>query len=88
MAREDACAGSVTNENPAPAAEQEQEPAVAPDAAVAGNGPPLRIPALHLMLFGATAIIGAAAVPVPPPRLFLAFLAWLVGCLSLFMPRA
>jgi hypothetical protein len=42
------------------------------------------------MLFGATVIIGAAAAaaPVPLPRLFLALLAWLVGCLSLFMPRA
>jgi hypothetical protein len=44
--------------------------------------------ALHLMLAGATAIIVEAAAPAPAraplPRLFFAFLAWLVGCLSLF----
>jgi hypothetical protein len=82
MAWEDA--SSVTEDTPA----TEQEPALAP--AGAGRGQPLRIPALQLMLFGATVIIGAAAAaaPVPLPRLFLALLAWLVGCLSLFMPRA
>jgi hypothetical protein len=83
MAWEDA--SSVTEDTPATG--QEQEPALAPETG-AGRGQPLRIPALHLMLFGATVIIGAAAAPVPLPRLFLALLAWLVGCLSLFMPRA
>jgi hypothetical protein len=46
-------------------------------------------PAFQLMmLFGATAIIGAAAEPVPWPRLLFALLAWFVGCLSLFTTRA
>ncbi|KAL6633456.1 hypothetical protein ACP70R_026127 [Stipagrostis hirtigluma subsp. patula] len=76
-------AGNVTNKEAPAAPEQEREPALA-----AGHGPLPRASALHLMLFGATVIVGAAAVPVPLPRLFLALLAWLVGCLSLFLPRA
>jgi hypothetical protein len=77
MAWEDA--SSVTDDTPATAQEQ----------AVARRGHPLRIWALQLMLSGATVVIGAAAapVPVPPPQLFLALMAWLVGCLTLFMPR-
>lgn len=69
-------ASSVTKDIPATQQEQEQEqePALAPETS-AGRGQPLRIPALQLMLFR----------PVPLPRLFLA---WLVSCLSLFMPRA
>uniref|UniRef100_K3Z0W3 Uncharacterized protein n=1 Tax=Setaria italica TaxID=4555 RepID=K3Z0W3_SETIT len=74
---------AATKEATAPEPEMEQG---AP--ADAGRGQPLRGPALHLMLFGATVIVGAAAAPVPLPRLFFALLAWLVGCLSLYMPRA
>jgi len=65
--------------------EPEQNPAVVPDAG--GRGQLLRVSTgLHLMLAGATVIIGEAAAPAPAPlpRLFFAFLAWLVGCLSLF----
>lgn len=83
MAREDA--GNVTAEAATAEPQRERTPA-------AGRGPLLRISAFQLMLFGATVIIGAGvattAAPVPPSRLFFALLAWLVGCLSLFMPRA
>ncbi|TVU28727.1 hypothetical protein EJB05_20257, partial [Eragrostis curvula] len=75
---------SVIKEAPVPEPDPEPEPAPAP----AGHGQLLRISAFQLMLFGATAIIGAAAAPVPWPRLFFVLLAWFVGCLSLFMARA
>ncbi|PUZ77862.1 hypothetical protein GQ55_1G406700 [Panicum hallii var. hallii] len=74
----------------ATASEPEMEKAAAPatEPDHAGRGRLLRGSALHLMLFGATVIIGAAAAPVPLPRLFFALLVWLVGCLSLYMPLA
>ncbi|CAL4886876.1 unnamed protein product [Urochloa decumbens] len=55
-------------------------------AAVVRRGAPLHPPALQLMLLGAIVIIGAGAAPLPLPRLFVAFVAWLVGYLSLFIP--
>ncbi|KAL6634687.1 hypothetical protein ACP70R_027358 [Stipagrostis hirtigluma subsp. patula] len=73
--------GTGIKEDPAP----ERQPA----AAGVRRGGPLRVSAVLLMLFGATVIIGAAAagpVPVPSPRLFGAFVVWLVGYLSLFIP--
>ena len=78
---------AVTKEATASEPEMEQAaPATGPDDA--GRGRLLRGSALLLMLFGATVIIGAFAAPVPLPRLFFALLVWLVGCLSLYMPRA
>uniref|UniRef100_J3LHI7 Uncharacterized protein n=1 Tax=Oryza brachyantha TaxID=4533 RepID=J3LHI7_ORYBR len=60
-----------------------------PAADVAHRRPPVpRLYAFQLMLLGATAIVGAcaaAAAPVSLPRLFLALVIWLVGCLSLFV---
>jgi hypothetical protein len=82
MARDDA--GNANKEAvDAGGPEPEQNRAVVRDAG--GRWQLLRISAaLHLMLAGATAIIVEAAAPAPLPRMFFAFLAWLVGCLSLF----
>jgi len=57
-----------------------------PAAAAVRRGAPLHPPAFQLMLLGAIVIIGAAAAPLPLPRLLAAFVAWLVGYLSLFIP--
>ncbi|RLM77990.1 hypothetical protein C2845_PM12G19510 [Panicum miliaceum] len=57
-----------------------------PAAAAVRRGAPLHPPAFQLMLLGAVVIIGAAAAPLPLPRLLAAFVAWLVGYLSLFIP--
>ncbi|WVZ73459.1 hypothetical protein U9M48_021762 [Paspalum notatum var. saurae] len=79
----------VPRDEAAPTPEQEpRHRGPAPDVGPAGPMP--RVSAFQLMLIGATAIIGAAAAapaPAPLPRLFFALLAWLVGCLSLFMSR-
>ena len=58
----------------------------APEPQPAVRRGPLRLSAFQLMLFGATVIIGAAAAPVPLHRLFAAFVVWLVGYLTLFIP--
>lgn len=60
------CHAAATKEATAP--EPEMEQALAPDEA--SRGRLLRGSGLHLMLFGATVIIGAAAAPAPSPRLF------------------
>jgi hypothetical protein len=83
---------AVTKEATAPEPEVAEQalpaPRLAPDRAGRGRLLLRGGSALHLMLFGATAIVGAAAAPVPWPRLFFALLVWLVGCLSLYMPRS
>uniref|UniRef100_A0A0D9VHW5 Uncharacterized protein n=1 Tax=Leersia perrieri TaxID=77586 RepID=A0A0D9VHW5_9ORYZ len=71
-------------------AEGELAPAPTPLAAAVGravrHGPMLRLATLQLMLFAAHEIVvGAARPPVPLPRLLAAFVAWLVGFLSLFV---
>ncbi|CAL5057301.1 unnamed protein product [Urochloa decumbens] len=66
--------------------DDDHAPEQQPPAAVVRRGAPLHPPALQLMLFGAIVIIGAGAAPLPLPRLFVAFVAWIVGYLSLFMP--
>uniref|UniRef100_A0A0E0K5S0 Uncharacterized protein n=1 Tax=Oryza punctata TaxID=4537 RepID=A0A0E0K5S0_ORYPU len=76
-------AGCVAKEAPGTGADRAREGEPAADDG--RRGPPmLRLYALQLMLLGATAIIGAYAAPVSLPRLFLALVIWLVGCLSLF----
>jgi len=67
-------------------AEGDDDPAPPEPQPAVRRGAPLHPPAFQLMLLGAIAIIGAAAAPLPLPRLLAAFVAWLVGYLSLFIP--
>jgi len=66
--------------------EGDPAPEPQPPAAAVRRGAPLHPPAFQLMLLAAIVIIGAAAAPLPLPRLLAAFVAWLVGYLSLFIP--
>uniref|UniRef100_A0A0D9YUJ6 Uncharacterized protein n=1 Tax=Oryza glumipatula TaxID=40148 RepID=A0A0D9YUJ6_9ORYZ len=84
---DDASNSSKEAEAQAPALAN-QAPATAAAAARSAihRGPMLRLAAMQLMLFAAYEIVGSyAAPPVALPRLFAAFVAWLVGCLSLFV---
>jgi hypothetical protein len=81
---DDASNSSKEAEAQAPALAN-QAPATAARSAI-HRGPMLRLAAMQLMLFAAYEIVGSyAAPPVALPRLFAAFVAWLVGCLSLFI---